>query len=125
MAPGALLVYAAGQPEKAPEVVRIIRRNLKKAAGYKPSQDEIDRAVNTILTADLLGNQSMSDLAMSAALDELYGFGWDFRSKLEGLYRKVTPADVARVGRKYLGGGLLTVVTTPQPELVRKGKAGE
>jgi len=125
LAPGAFMVYAAGQPEKAPEVVRIIRRNLKKAAGYKPSQDEIDRAVNTILTADLLGNQSMSDLAMSAALDELYGFGWDFRSKLEGLYRKVTPADVARVGRKYLGGGLLTVVTTPQPGLVEKGQADE
>ena len=120
LAPGAFIVYAAGQPEKAPEVVRIIRRNLRRAAGYTPTQKEIDKAVNTILTADLLGNQSMASLAMSAALDELYGFGHDFRSKLEGHYARVTPADVARVARKYLSGGCVTVVATPKPELMKR-----
>jgi len=122
LAPGAFVVYAAGQPEKAPEIVRIIRRNLRRAAGYTPARKEIDQAVNIILTAELLGNQSMSSLAMSAGLDELYGFGHDFRSKLEAHYGKVTPADVARVAKKYLGGGYVTVVTTPRPELVKEKK---
>jgi zinc protease len=122
LAPGAFLVYAAGQPEKAPEVLRIIQQNLRRAARYTPTQQEIDRAVNTILTADLLGNQSMGSLAMSAALDELYGFGHDFRNKLESHYVKVTPADVARVARKYLSGGYVTVVTTPKPELIKQGQ---
>ncbi|MGB2824721.1 MAG: pitrilysin family protein, partial [Phycisphaerae bacterium] len=122
LSPGAFVVYAAGQPDKAPEIVSIIRRNLRKAADYTPTRKEIDRAVNIILTAELLGNQSMGSLAMSAALDELYGFGHDFRNKLEAHYGKVTPADVARVGRKYLSGGYVTIVATPQPGLLKQGK---
>jgi len=117
LAPGAFVAYAACQPEKAPEVVGIIRRNLKRAATYKPAQREIDLAVNTIVTAELLENQSMPALAMSAALDELYGFGYDFRERLERLYRKVTPEEVLRVGRKYLSGGYVVTVTTPKAKL--------
>jgi zinc protease len=122
LAPGAFITYAAGEPAKAPEILRIIDKNLRKASNYTPTEAEIKRAVNTILTADVLGNQSMSSLAMTAATDELFGFGYDFRNKLEGIYAKITPADVAAVGKKYLSGGYFTVVTTPQPELVEKTK---
>jgi len=118
LAPGAFLAYAATQPDKAAEVVDILRRNLRAAAEYKPTQEEIDLAVNSILTAELLDGQSMSSLAMMAALDELYGFGYDFRSKLEEHYRGVTPDDVLRVARKYLSGGYVTVITTPDPAAV-------
>ncbi len=113
LAPGAFLAYAAGQPEKMPEVIDILHRNLRKAAGYKPTREEVDIAVNTILTAELLDNQSMSELAMAAALDELYGFGYDFRGKLEAKYRKVTPEAVAAAGKKYLSGGYVTCVSLP------------
>ncbi len=118
--PGAFMVEAACQPEKVPEVMRIIEKNLRKAATYKPSQKEIDRAVNVILTAELLDNQSISELSMSAALDELYGFGYDFRKKLERRYRKVTPEDVQRVAKKYLTRPRVVVVSTPRPELAKK-----
>jgi zinc protease len=122
-APGAFLVYAAGQPTGTAEVASIIHKNLRKASEYTPTKEEIARAVNTILTAELLGTQSMKSLAMTAALDELYGFGYDFRTKLEALYGKVTPADVARVAKKYLGGGYATYVSTAFPELLEAGKA--
>jgi zinc protease len=122
LAPGAFLVLAAGQPDKTPEVLSIIDKNLRKAAGYTPTKEEIARAVNTILTAELLDKQSMNSLAMSAALDELYGFGYDFRAKLEGHYTKVTPADVARVAKKYFSGGYATYVTTPTPEILDAAK---
>ena len=116
--PGAFVTYAGCQPDKAPEVVGIIKKNLDRAAGYTPTQQEIDRAVNIILTADALGAQAMSELAMAAALDELYGMGYDFRKKAEKLYRKVTPADVQRVAKKYLGKGYVVIVTTPKPEVL-------
>lgn len=119
LAPGAFITYAAGDPAKAPEILRIIQTNLRKAATYTPTEAEIKRAVNTILTADLLGNQSMSSLAMTAATDELYGFGHDFRNKLESIYAGITPADVAAVGKKYLSGGYFSAVTTPEPDLVQ------
>ncbi|MDP6544879.1 MAG: pitrilysin family protein [Phycisphaerae bacterium] len=120
LAPGAFMTYAAGQPENAPKIVRIIKTNYRRAARHVPTQKKIDEVVNSILTAELLGSQSMSELALAAALDELYGFGYDFRGKMETYYRKVTPADVNRVARKYLSGGYVVAVTTPKPELFKK-----
>ena len=120
LAPGTFMAYAAGQPENAPEIVKIITTNYRRAARHVPTQKKIDQAVNSILTAELLGSQSMSELSLAAALDELYGFGYDFRGKMEAYYRKVTPADVVRVARKYLSGGYVVAVTTPKPELLKK-----
>ena len=51
--------------------------------------------------------------AAQAALDELYGLGYDFRSKMEAYYRKVTPGEVLRVGKKYLGRGYVVAITSP------------
>jgi zinc protease len=116
LAPGAFTTYAACEPDKAPQVVEIIRKNLDKAATYKPTRQEIEEAVNTIITADILGNQEMKDLATSAALNELYGLGFDFLRRLDAEYRKVTPEDVERVARKYFGKGYSVLVTTPRPE---------
>ncbi|MBT3198430.1 MAG: insulinase family protein [Phycisphaerales bacterium] len=121
LAPGAFMTYAAGQPENAAQIVDIITKNYRRAARHVPTQKKIDEAVNSILTAELLGSQSMSELSLGAALDELYGFGYDFRSKIESHYRKVTPADVSRVAEKYLSGGYVITVTTPKPELLEKG----
>jgi len=115
LVPGAFLTYAGCQPDKAPEVVRIIRKNLRRAAAYTPTEHEVKRAVNVILTAEALQSQTMSDQAMQAALDELYGLGHDWRRKLAAWYGAVTPAEVRRVGEKYLSGPLHVVVTTPQP----------
>jgi zinc protease len=125
LAPGAFMTYAAGQPENAPKIVEIIKKNYRRAAGHVPTQEKIDLAVNSILTAELLGSQSMSELSLAAALDELYGFGYDFRSKMEAHYRKITPADVSRVAKKYLNSGYVVTVTTPKPELFNKDTAGK
>jgi zinc protease len=117
---GAFMTYAAGQPENATEIVKIIKTNYRRAARHVPTQKKIDQAVNSILTAELLGSQAMSELSLAAALDELYGFGYDFRRKMEAYYRKVTPGDVVRVAKKYLSGGYVVTVTTPNPELFEK-----
>jgi zinc protease len=118
--PGAFVVYAGTQPANASQVVQIIEKDLKAASNYEPTQQEIDLAVNTILTAELLGNQSVASLALSGAIDELYGLGYDFRMKLEQNYRAVKPQDVLRVGRKYLSGDYRVFITTPQPEALAR-----
>jgi len=117
--PGAFFAYAAGQPDNQQEIADIIVKNLKKASGYTPTQAEIDEAVNTILTAQLLEKQSVSGLALEAALNELNGLGYDFQNKLEGLYRAVKPADVLRVGKEFLPGPYVVMVTTPQPKAIK------
>lgn len=118
LAPGAFVVYAATQPDKAAEVVRIIRENIARTQEHRWSEEEIDEAVNIILTSELLEHQTMADLARQSALDELYGFGYDYHKGLEQRLRKVTPADLTAVARKYLAGPAVEVITTPQPALM-------
>ena len=113
LAPGAFMVYAACQPPQAEQVAATICAKLDEAAMYEPTQQEIDRAVNTILTGELLENQEVAAIALSAALDELYGLGYDFRQQMEQRYRQVTPADVKRVAERYLGHGYVVTVTSP------------
>ena len=64
----------------------------------------------------MLDRQKFADLARRAARDEMYGFGYDFHRWLAEHYRKVTPAEVVRVGRKYLGRGCFVLVATRQPQ---------
>ena len=114
--PGAFIAEAQCMSDKVPEVQAIILKNLARAATYKPSQAEIDLAVNTIITAELLNDQSVGGLAMGGALDELWGFGYDYRTKLEGVYRSVTPAEVETVAKKYLTKGFAVYVAAPPAE---------
>ncbi len=123
LAPGAFYAYAAGQPANQQKIVDTIVKDFKAASRYTPKQTEIDEAVNTILTAELLQNQSLSNMASRAAMYELLGFGYDFDRKLETLYRAVKPEDVARVGKKYLGNGYAIYVTTPDTKDVRNPQA--
>ena len=115
---GAFVTYAGTQPERADEVAGIIRKNYRKASTYVPTEQEVKRAVNVILTAQALGNQTMRSQAMGAALDEVYGFGYDHSVKVAKMYEKITAADVARVAKKYFSGGYTTIITTPKPELL-------
>lgn len=117
-APGAFLTYAGTQPETTQEVVDRILANYNKAADYTPTQAELDQAINTIVTAEALGSQTMGDLAVQAALDELYGLGADWSRKLEGQLRELTPEDVHAVAKKYLSSPPVITVITPQPELL-------
>jgi zinc protease len=113
LAPGAFVTYAACQPNRAAEVVDIIKNNYRRATKYLPIAAEVEQAVNTILTAELLENQSVASLALSAALDEMYGFGYDYRRRMEARYRAIQPADVQRVARKYLSVEPMVVLTSP------------
>jgi len=120
LVPGAFVVYAHCEPDKVEQVARIIRADLRRTLTHRFTAREVELAVNMILTAELLAKQQMSALAMQAALDELHGFGYDFRKRYEKLLRAVTPEDVSRVARKYLAGGYVTTIVTPHPELLTK-----
>ena len=118
LAGGAFFAEAGTQPSKARQVVEIIRANLRKTMDYPFTRREIDEAVHVIVTAEALGSQTVSRRSMGAALDELYGLGWDYSLRLAEHYAAVTPQEVRRVARKYLGGACGVFVTTPRPDLV-------
>ena len=115
-APGAFIVYAATEPPKAAQVVGIIRQIVGETLSHEFTPDEISEAVNIILTTELLDNQTMASLAMRAALDEVYGFGYDYSLKLEQRLRAVSPRDLHDVAQKYLAGPAVETITTPLPK---------
>ena len=117
-APGAFVVYAATQPDKARQVIATIRRLVERAVKKSFDAAQINLAVNMILTAELLENQTMRALAQQSSLDELYGFGYDYHRTLEPRLRAITPADLRRVAEKYLAGPAVETITMPRPEVV-------
>ncbi len=116
--PGAFVIYAATQPQTAERVVDTITENIERTLTHPFAQAEIDEAVNIILTADLLSSQTMADLSAQAALDELYGLGYDYSRSLAERLGRITPEDVRRVARTYLAGPPVITLTMPktQPE---------
>ncbi|MBN1942542.1 MAG: insulinase family protein [Phycisphaerae bacterium] len=114
--PGAFIVYAGAQPENAKQVVEIIRKNLRKAAEYTPTREELDRAISSIITSEILDNQTADALALNAAINELYGLGVDWPRTLEAKLKAVTPQQVQAEAKRLIDTGLVVTVITPQPE---------
>jgi len=110
--PGYFGIIAATQPEKVDEVVGIILQNMEKARAGDFSDEEVARAKDLALIAERLERQTNDQLSRDAALNELYGLGYDFSEHDKARLGKVTRADIQRVARTYLHHPTI-VITTP------------
>lgn len=114
---GFLPVYAGCQPEQVSKVISIIRELMGKAKQGQFTEEEFTRAKGVILTTDLLERQTNSERAGLAALDELYGLGYNFSDKLPKVIESVTMADVKKAAADFLSTPVIIVVT-PDPKAV-------
>ena len=99
-------------------MISIITDLMAKARDGKFEDEELQRAKGVILTTQLLDRQTNSERAAMAALDELYGLGYDFSDKLPEIMESVKMADVQAVGKKFLAQPVIAVVT-PDPTSVQ------
>jgi zinc protease len=113
--PGYFGIYALTQPAKVKEVTRLIREHVKRVKDAPVPADELERARKMAVTVTLLGRQTNDALATNAALDELYGLGYDFSDDFAERVNAVTREDVQRVARKYLTRHA-AVVVRPEPQ---------
>jgi zinc protease len=118
--PGAFEIYAACEPAKVNEVYRIISQQLDRARAGQSTPAELERAKTIIATTELMGHQTASERAMQAALDELYGLGWDNNQRFIERVRNVTLDDVKAMAVKYFTVPVVAVVTAA-PEQVDIG----
>lgn len=118
--PGYFGIYAACQPEKVNEVYHIITEQLDKARAGRFTEEELERARTMIVTTELMQNQTNSDRAMQAALDELYGLGYDYQDRLAERVRAVTLEQVRQIAAQYLTVPVVAVVT-PEPDKIDLG----
>ncbi len=122
LVPGYFGVYAGCQPDEVKTVYDIIMAQLEKARRGEFTPAELQRAVTIISTSEIMESQTSSERAMQAALDELYGLGYDYRERFRERVAKVTLDDVRQIARKYLTIPTVAVVT-PAPEKVELGIA--
>jgi zinc protease len=114
--PGYFAIYALTQPSKVDETKAIVDKYVDKAKTGLVAEDEFERAKQMAITTRLLNNQTNHSLAMSAGLDELYGFGYDFDDRFEDRVRAVTREDLRRVAKKYFTHRVVVVVAPGEEE---------
>ena len=119
--PGVFEAYAACQPAQVGEVFKIMSQQMDRARAGEFSAGELERAKAVIVTTEMMELQTSGARATQAALDELYGLGFDYHDHFAERIEKVTLDEVKAVGRKYLSSPPVIVVVTPSPEDVRLG----
>ncbi len=112
--PGYFAIMAATQPQQAQRVVDLILKNVDKAKAGDMSDAELERAKQLAVISTQLDEQTNEQRSGAAALDELYGLGFNFRMQAAEHLAKVTKADVQRVANAYLKHPTI-VITTPTP----------
>ncbi len=114
--PGYFEILAQTRPDKLDEVVARIERNVERAKEGRISEDEFRVAAERVIALHAQENTTIAEQAQQAALDELYGLGYDYHKGFDARMQAVKLRDVVAAARKYFGNHVLV---TSSPE---KGK---
>jgi zinc protease len=120
--PGYVAAQAVCQPEKVPEVVRIIEADMARAVRDPFTPTEVDPARATLLVGRQLARETIDGWAFETAVDEVLGLGYEFpQQEIEDI-RAVRPQAVARVAQQYLTKPVIVVLTSDPDaaEAIRK-----
>jgi predicted Zn-dependent peptidase len=90
-----------------------LREHLARIQAEPPSPEEVAVARSYVVGSQAMDRRTNARQAWYLAAAELSGVGWEFFDVYAANVRRITPADVHRVARKYLGT-LRTVVVQPQ-----------
>jgi zinc protease len=114
-APGFFAVLSQTRPDKISEVVARIEKNVQRAKEGRISDDEFRTAVERIIALHAQENTAIAEQAQQAALDELYGLGYDYHKTFDARIEAVTLKDVVGVAKKYFGKHVL-VTSSPEKD---------
>jgi zinc protease len=109
LAPGYFAFYVGTAPEKLGEVEKelLAEAELLRAGGL--TEEELRRAKAKVIGQRKIARQELGGYAMSVALNELYGLGYQYLDAEDAAYEAVTAAQVREAARKYLTPGALVV----------------
>ena len=101
LVPGIFAFYLGTDPEKTTPVQAALLEEIEKLARDGLTEIELARAKKKVVGGEMLANQSNEAFGYMAALDELYGLGFDNYKKLPAEIEAVTLEDIKRVAAKY------------------------
>jgi zinc protease len=116
IAPGYFAFYVGTMPEKAELVEKelLIEAELLRLEGL--TAEELKRAKAKVIGQRKISRQDLGTLAMSTALDELYGLGYAHAETEDALYEAVTLDQVKAVAEKYLKANALVIAVVKPPK---------
>ncbi len=101
LVPGLFLFYLGTDPQKIEPVRAALLEEIGKLAAEGLTVEELARAKKKMIGQQQIANQSNDSFGYMAALDELYGLGFDHYKKLERDVEGITVEEVRRVAAKY------------------------
>jgi len=113
---GIFTLYAGTRAEALPEVERLIREEIERVTTRGLDAEEISRGRNMIIAGHEMQLQDNADLAMTCALDELYGLGCDYEFTTRQRMEAVTPDQILKAAVSILQTNKLAIsVVLPEP----------
>jgi zinc protease len=107
--PGWFAFYVGTTPEKA---ARVEDELLQEAAALRAeglTPEELRRAKAKVIGQRKIARQDLGHLAMTSALDELYGLGYAYRDTEDARYEAVTLDQTRAAAEKYLRPDALVI----------------
>jgi zinc protease len=117
--PGGFYVVAGCDPRNVNRVLDLMLENIARLQGseadLQPSWYE--RSKQLITTADAMQNETASEQATTAALDELFGLGYNYHDSFAQRIDAVSLSQVQQIARQRLRDCTVTI-STPATQLV-------
>jgi zinc protease len=101
LVPGLFAFYLGTDPAKLETVKAALLDEIGQLATTGLTTRELARAKKKLIGQQRIANQSNESFGYMAALDELYGLGFDHHERLEQEIDSITAADIQRVAAKY------------------------
>jgi zinc protease len=116
LAPGLFAFYLGTDPQKIEPVKAALLEEIGKLASEGLTSEELQRAKKKLIGQQQIANQSNEAFGYMAALDELYGLGFNHYKALEQNVNAVTIEDVKRVAKKYFQDQFYVLATVRPPK---------
>jgi zinc protease len=118
--PGTFIAYAGCEPKNVNEVVDVMLESVARLQGSDADMqaDWFRRSKQLIVTGDAIDNETPAAQATLAALDELYGLGYNYHEKFADRINGVSLDDIRKLAASRLQECVITV-STPDPDKVK------
>lgn len=121
--PQALFLYAATQADSTAATTGYVMNEVQKALTEPATQEELDRARDSILNSLVLTLSSKGAVLNRMAFYDFYGYPKDFLTTYQESIRKLTPQDVLAAGQRKVHPAQFATFVVGNKDRVASGLA--